>query len=186
MIKKQMLFLGLMLLLVCACESKSNENKLPIVKEKTSNQNETVLFSFSLFKPLDMIVSQGSYQLAYRNGRLLDTVFASNGPVFLGTDSLLYIKIKKSNESEVEGMYSADFVGLCLADRERVKKVDLPLFNLYFSTFITKEHTIYYYGFDNGKLFACSFDFDSNKFKKRYLGEEIETDFFGCYDNPNN
>lgn len=34
MIKKQMLFFGLMLLLVCACESKSNKNKLPINKDK--------------------------------------------------------------------------------------------------------------------------------------------------------
>lgn len=149
---------------------------------------ETILFSFSLYEPLDLIVSQGVYQVAYRNCELLDTISGNIGPVLLSKDSLLYVRIVAANEkyedSSYEYMYQGDLSELRLATSEKSEPIYLPLFDVNFSSFCNQGQTIYYWGFENGKVYACSYDFKTKKQNQYYLAMAAETDFFGEYDVP--
>lgn len=159
------------------------ENTVP--KTDVSASQTDILFSFSLYEPLDLIVSQGVYHVAYRNCQFLDTVSGNIGPALLSKDSLLYVRVvAASEEISGEGIYAGELTGLRLATPHHSEPINLSFFNPNFSAFCSQEQKIYYWGFEKEELFACSYDFRTRTYKRRYLSPVIETDFFGVYDVP--
>jgi len=183
MIRLFTIYIVLLTLYSCNSQKSSETFSNPTKEERKEVNKGKTRYTFSQNAGISMVTTEAEYQLLYDYSQLIDTVFTYSGAYPLGVDSIIYVQLgqtKMPGQDYLIGVIN----GLRLFDGKQIQKIEIPLFDGYFSSFFVHHYTIYYWGFDKDQLYACSYNLKNKQFSKVPLQKHIGTDDYSVFDVP--
>lgn len=183
--KKCFKILSICIVLFFINSSCKKQNKL-IYPSKTKN----IQYSFSLPVNPKVNSSSCSYAVIYKNCIAIDTLCNIFEPHLIHDTSLLYLQVRSqelNDKTQIDEEKSSSIFytsNLIYYDNENFNVLNPPLFNKYFSSFTYRNGYLVYWGFDNEKLYACSYNFFNNDFRKVLLLSEHFGGDVQIFDTP--
>jgi len=150
---------------------------------KTLDSKQPILYTFS--RPIEPDINSNSdiYNILYKNSVAIDTIFGVYKTPLINDSSILYLQIKGERITDLEEIpYGGSDIlykpsNLILYDNRNFNVIKPPLFNIYFSSFDYKDDLLFYWGIDDGSLYACCYNLTSKNFRKlKIINEAPGTD----------